>query len=208
MNLTGISYNAKSSRIPTLGFGNNQGFFAWWSSAEGCLVRCSKLNHPSIPLDVQRMPRTFSIAVDSCRHQAARWWWGGGRESLALPLSPAEALWSQPQYGAYPDLPPHVTEPGLLVSSNLLLQIISSLLLLLLFLVPHSSFCNNEMIWKKGGLVCQPAMLTGMKCRLSPLHTSPYTFTRESFPSDVFVFFSCLSIISDTAPWMSENYKC
>lgn len=92
--------------------------------------------------------------------------------------------------------------------SNLLLQIISSLLVLLLFLVRHSSFCNNEMIWKKGGLVCQPAMLTGMKCHLSPLHTSLYTFTRESFPSDVFVFFSCLSINSDTAPWMSENYKC
>lgn len=36
-----------------------------------------------------------------------------------------------------------------LVSSNLFLQLISSPLVLLVFLLSHSSFCNNEMIWRK-----------------------------------------------------------
>ena len=107
------------------------------------------------------MPHTFRTAVDSCRHQAVRQWWGGGQESLALPPSPPEALLPQPQYGAYPDLPPHVAESGPFVSSNLLLQIISSLLVLLPFLLLHPSFCNNEMIWKKGGLVCSQQCLLG-----------------------------------------------
>lgn len=144
------------------------------------------------------MPRTSSTAVGSCRHQAVGWWWGGGCESPRPPLSPAKALSSQPQYGAHPDLPSHVVKPGLPVSSNLLLQIISSLLVLLLLLLPHPSFCNNETIWKKGGLVCQPAMLPGVTCGLSPLHTSPYIYLPEKafLQMSLFSFHVCPSSLA------------
>lgn len=117
-------------------------------------------------------------------------------------VSSAASLQQKLSDGAYLDLPPHVAEPGPFVSSHFLLQIISRLLVLLLFFLPHPSFWNYKMIWEKGVFVCQPAMFTGTKCVLSPL------FTRESFPSDVFVVFSRLSIISDTEPWRNENYKC
>lgn len=71
MNLIVISYNTKSSMTPALGFGNSCGL---WSSDKGCLVGYSKLNYPSIALDVRGCHTTFGSAIDSGRDQAEHWW--------------------------------------------------------------------------------------------------------------------------------------
>lgn len=66
MILPDISYNTKSSRTTTLGFAKknhpkNRGFFAWQSSAEGCLVAYSKLNNPSMALDARGCHTTLAL---------------------------------------------------------------------------------------------------------------------------------------------------
>lgn len=195
----------KSCRIPILGFGNDKTFFGWWSS---------KLKLPSGIQGIKSSLNCFfPVHVRGCHTLLAlQWapadmdlltgWQGCGQESMALPLTSRSSL--QPPEGPFLIVLLHMAETSLLVSSNLLQWVTESLLLSLLLLLPQSSLVFT----RKNGLDCQPAVLTGMKCGLFHFHTSQYIFTGEGFLSNVLGFLFSLSIISDTAPWMSENCWC
>lgn len=58
-------------------------------------------------------------------------------------------------------------------------------------------------MWEKVGLVCQPAVLNGMKCGLFHFHTSQYIFTGRAFFQMSLVSFSvCPSSLIQHLRWV------
>lgn len=197
MILTGISYNTKSSRTPTLDFCNSWGFFVWrssdlWDTLSKSFLNWLECQDVIQPSTLQGSPVDTKLLI--------------GREKVVRSLRHWPFLQEM--------ISDHSPSMGLilsfllmglsqihLVSSNLFRQPISSLLVLLVFLLSHSSFCNNEMIWKKVASSANKQCLLGWNVvyLLSVLVHIIYQF---SFSFSCFLFTSVPHVWHSTFEWV------